>query len=463
MKNSNKIVSCILKRIRLKPKWQMIAATICFFSGNVLAIKISDYKPYRYDVSFTNPICQEYFYETPLETESGKLVKGKPKNAYCKPGDFLNVDKQKNNPHDKILQLIRDPKTKEIFMSYLSFSKKTIIDGLCEAIKTRNIKFTLVVDENNRKRGMDLVNSLAQCPNMKEQKAILNYPLIVTRGQSGRGKDKIGFSHNKIILINATQKDETRTIVFSSGNMSNGTTTHHENWHFLTTSSKSYFFQVHLCLKEGLLNHYASKSVFAEFIKGCRSKITVPEESDLKAFFVPGEGIKALEVLKSSFEKARTVRMATHRFSNKKIISFMRKALKDGTEVKLLLDDDLYWIGKMRRAVGRNNFREFVHVDNLVKEGLKAQYIETYADDVLKAKRVQLQHNKFFIFDNNDGMGSVFTGAGNITNSAFEKNFENFYLIKIPSVYFYFRLQYFYLWTNLGTSAKDMPTTFVLP
>ena len=102
-------------------------------------------------------------------------------------------------------------------------------------------------------------------------------------------------------------------------------------------------------------------------------------------------------------------------------------------------------------------------MDDLVKEGLKTRYIETYADDVLKAKRVQLQHNKFIIFTGKEGGGSVFTGAGNLTNAAFEKNFENFYIIKRPFVYFSFRLQYFHLWSNLGTNPSEMPSKLELP
>ncbi|MEE2743952.1 MAG: phospholipase D-like domain-containing protein, partial [Bdellovibrionota bacterium] len=109
------------------------------------------------------------------------------------------------------------------------------------------------------------------------------------------------------------------------------------------------------------------------------------------------------------------------------------------------------------------NFREFVHVDNLVKEGLKTSYVETYADDVLKARRVQLQHNKFFIFTGHKGEGAVFTGAGNITNAAFEKNFENFYFITRPFVYFSFRVQYHHLWNDLGTISSEMPSKLELP
>ena len=436
--------------------------SLCMFSMSAFSISISDYRPYKYELIFTNPICSNYYYKTPLDSENGELVRQKPKDAYCKPEDSANVDKQKNNPHYKILEWIRDKKTKEIFMSYLSFSKRSVVKELCQAIKKRNIKLTLIVDENSRKRGMELLDSLKKCPNKAYQNSSPNQPVILTRGNTGRGKDKIGFAHNKLILINPNQKGEVR-LAFSSGNMSNGTTTHHENWHFLTTSSETYFFQAHLCLKEGLLNHYASKSVFGAFIKDCRAKITAPEESDIKVFFVPGEGQEALELLKASFENSKEVRMATHRFSNKDIISFMSKSLKEGNLVKLLLDDDLYWTGKMRRSMGRNNFREFVHVDNLVREGLKTSYVETYADDVLNARRVQLQHNKFFIFTGYNGEGAVFTGAGNLTKAAFEKNFENFYFITRPFVYFSFRVQYHHLWNDLGTTSSEMPSKLELP
>ena len=427
------------------------------------AKKLSEYTPYNYDVLFTNPDCKEHFYEAPIISVKGNLIFNKPKNAYCRPEENTVVQKQKHTPFYKIKEWIRDPETKEIFMAYLSFSKKAIRDELCKAIEERGLKLTLIVDKNNKKRGMESLLDLKHCPSFRVGQDEISIPKVLTRGGEGKGKNKIGFAHNKLILINPHQKGKVK-LAFSSGNMSNGTTTHHENWHFITTNSESYFFQSHLCLKKGLLDYAISIDVFTKFMKECRAKIEAPEETDIKAFFVPAEGKEAIEAVKFEMGRASEIRMATHRFSSKKIIASMEKALERGAHIQFVFDDDLYWTSKLKRGIGRNLYREAVHVDSLIQKGLKVKYIETFADSVFGARKVQLQHNKFLIFTGPlHNSYSVFTGAGNLTGAAFQKNFENFYLIKDPAVYFMFRLQYYRFWNDMGTAAEDMPETLVLP
>ena len=436
---------------------------VSLISINAHAKKLSDYTPYNYDVLFTNPDCKEHTYKDPINSVKGELIYNKPKNAYCKPEENKKVEEQKHTPFYRIKEWIRDPETKEIFMAYLSFSKKAIRDELCTAIKERGLKLTLIVDKNNKKRGMESLLDLKSCPAFRIGQDGISIPEVLTRGGEGRGKNKIGFAHNKLILINPHQKGKVK-LAFSSGNMSNGTTTHHENWHFITTNSESYFFQSHLCLKKGLLDHASSIDVFTIFIKECRATIEAPEETDIKAFFVPAEGKEAMEALKSEMGHASEIRMATHRFSSKEIIASMEEALERGAHIQFVFDDDLYWTSKLKRGMGRNLYREAVHVDNLIQKGLKVKYIETFADSVFGARKVQLQHNKFLIFTGpmHDSY-SVFTGAGNLTGAAFQKNFENFYLIKDPAVYFMFRLQYYRFWNDMGTAAEDMPERLVLP
>jgi HKD family nuclease len=82
-------------------------------------------------------------------------------------------------------------------------------------------------------------------------------------------------------------------------------------------------------------------------------------------------------------------------------------------------------------------------------------------DDLENPVRMQLQHNKFVIFEFQRG-GSVFTGAGNLTTSAFENNFENFYMISIPEVVTQFQKQFDYMW-DISTSVEKMPRQLVNP
>ena len=73
-----------------------------------------------------------------------------------------------------------------------------------------------------------------------------------------------------------------------------------------------------------------------------------------------------------------------------------------------------------------------------------------------------LHHNKFMIF-RGETVNAVFTGAGNFTSTAFNENFENFYMITIPHVKQRFAWQYWHMWTQLASDPGDLPTENVMP
>lgn len=419
--------------------------------------KLTDFKPFQYEVLFTNPVCKTYKYNQPVMANNGEERVSKTKNAYCKGSDSRPSTNRANSPHQRLVDWIRDDNTKEIFLAYLSFSNRGIAKELCNAIKNRGIKVTLVFDSNNESDAgrMATANSLKKCqPGTSGGEA----PLVVTRGNVAG----LGYAHNKLFFVNPFDK-KTVKLAYSSGNMSSGTSTHHENWHFVTTSPKTHFSQAHHCLMEGMLNYAGSKKEYVNYIKECRNQIETEEEEDIQVFFVPGEGTQAMNAIAKSMRESHTLEMAAHRFSNGKLISLLGQALKEKAKVKLVVDDDMYYTGVYGQGMGRNMMQEFTKVDRLRRSGMKVQYVETYADDVFEPKRLQLQHNKFIIFHKDQDQGAVFAGAGNFTTSAFTRNFENFYHVSIPEVYQAFKKQYEYMWNELSTHYYDMPVELVLP
>lgn len=434
---------------------------ITLLSTSALAVSLKDYTPFEYEVLFTNPVCKQYYYNQDVVSNRGDELSSKTKDAYCKSSDSSKSRARKNSPHRRLKDWIRSPKTKEIFMAYLSFSNGDIQKELCNAIRYRNVKVTFVIDSNNESddNRMIQLRRLSKCrpKNVSDEEA--NLPEVYTSGNKGGAK----YAHNKVIFINPFDKNEVR-IGFSSGNMSSGTTTHHENWHFITTSPESYFSQAHHCLMEGILNHDSGKRAYTNYIKKCRSEIETEEESDIKTFFIPGEGNKALSTIKRAIKGSKKIDMAAHRFSYTALINAVKAQLKTKrTKVRLVVDDDIYWSGVYKRGMGRNSLMELGKVRSLEKAGMKTKYIETYANDVFDPTSLQLQHNKFLIFTFKNNTGAVFTGAGNLTGSAFSINYENFYYISIPEVFKAYEKQYTHFWNDLGDSARDMPTKLILP
>lgn len=394
-----------------------------------------------YEVLFTNPDCADYVYPTSstVVANDGTVLTQKPKGAYCSSADGAASGAQATSPQKRLVEWIDAPETHEVFFAYLSFSNRVVEQALCNAIQTRDLKVTMVLD---RETDLGAANRVLAC----QPQDPANAPRLELRGHDAT----IGFAHNKVFLVNP-HEDRVR-LVFSSGNLSSGLVTHHENWHFVTVAGTTHFAQAHVCLMEGMLDHYRTKQEYGTFIKQCRDAIPVGEEADLKTFFVPGDGGRAGNSLKAAIRGATSIGMAAHRFGYNVIRTEIGRRL-DGQNppaVRMVVDDDVWWAGHGDQTV-LNTHQEYGFVDTLVQKGMSVHYMET------NNGANQLHHNKFIVFDAPQGP-SAFAGAGNLTGTAFSDNFENFYMISIPSVVQAMADQHAHLY-ELATPADRLPAS----
>ena len=423
----------------------LLSITVLLFATTGFAKKLSDYTPYEWDVRFTNPTCATYEYDEPIKSRSGKLLTEKPKNAYCSRRDAKRSGARKSSPQYKMLEWINDPNTTEIFFTFLSFSNGTIQEALCDAIIERDVKVTFVLDS-----GTDLsrANKLLACKASEEH---LNPELHLRGHVSG-----MGYAHNKIVIINPNSEDEIK-ISFGSANMSSGIVLHHENWHFVTTSVESYFAQAHLCVMNAEIDHAESGRQFRGFMKRCLGNIDSPEESDVKLFFVPGQGKEATAQIEKALGWASEVKLAAHRFSYTRLIESLKEGLRNKDyKLKLVFDDDLFWVAHERGLERPNNRAEYRKAESLMKLGATARYIET------NHKVRLLHHNKFMVFKKGKRRAAFF-GAGNFTGTAFSTNLENFYYVTIPEVTGAMDKQHDHLYYKLGTAEGDLPRVQTAP
>lgn len=393
------------------------------------AVELSDYTPYDYDVRFTNPVCESYNYSQEVLSQNGDVLKSKPKNAYCKSSDLANNLGRAGTPSEKILGWIRSPDTKEIFMTYLSFSSQPVALALCEAMKTRQLKVQIVLDHETDTARVD---ELEACG-----KDLFEYHL---RGHV----PGIDFAHNKLFIVNPRGPSKEIKISFGSGNMTSGLVLHHENWHFITTSRESYFAQAHLCLMDAEISHASSGKEFTTYMKSCLAQITAPPESDIQVFFVPGLGGAAFQAIEKALSWSENVKLASHRFSFNKLNEALLSRLSQKLNLKLVFDDDIFWIN------APNTRHENTMVRNLEAQGAQVKFIETNHGQKL------LQHNKFIVFGA-PGRLETFVGAGNFTGTAFSSNWENFYYIKIRSVAEKMDAQFNHLYENLASDQQQLP------
>ena len=403
----------------------------------------------EYTVLFTNPVCKKYAYPAGQEvlSNAGAPLLNKPENVYCGPSDGAASSDRDTSPQKKLLDWIKDPETTEIFFAYLSFSNKVVGAEICKAVKERNVKVTFVLD---RETDLGAANTLLACepgngdPNLK--------PRMELRGHDA----SIGYAHNKVFMINP--RSEKPRIVFSSGNLSSGVVLHHENWHFLRVPARTHFAKAHVCLMDGMLDHYRTKQEYSTYIKTCRDGAGIGEESDLKTFFVPGDGGRAGQNVTTGIRTATQLGIAAHRFS----YSLLRRELDarfaagSPPEVKLVADDDIWWAGHGATPGSvPNTADEYGFVQTLEADGLKVRYMET------NNNAHYLHHNKFIVFTTPQG-DAAFAGAGNLTGTAFTDNFENFYWITVPHIVKAMKDQHEHLW-SLATPAENLPKTNVQP
>lgn len=429
----------------------IVLITITF---NAYAKSITEFQPYNYEVVFTNPECEGYKYNVPVLSNDGNLLVARPENVFCKKEDRNKNLLRQSTPNYKIRSLIADKNVKELFLTFLSFSDEDVANELCKAVEQRNIKVTFIVDSSGdtaaqREKALKMFNKVGNCRADNTLEENINIPRMELRGNV----EGLGFAHNKLILAHYDDPNKV-TIVFGSANMSAGTLTHHENWHFLTTSKKTHFYKAHECLREGMLEHGSSKESFETFIKDCRASISIPLEDDIELFMIPGDGKVAMDNLISNTKKAQSVDIAVHRFSHQALTNAIANAAKV-KPVRFVADDDLYWSARLQKRIGANTKSESVFLNKLENAGVQFSFLQT------NDKIWQLHHNKFMIFNFENGSSALHTGAGNFTYSAFTKNYENFYFIKIPAVVDAFKEQYEKLYNQLGTYPEKLPETYL--
>jgi hypothetical protein len=422
----------------------------------------------NYEVLFTNPPCPAYAYADGANVRSfaGEPLATKPQGAFCKPGDAAAAGALPTSPQARMVEWIRDPATEEVFFAFLSFSNRVVLGELCSAIESRGVKVRFVLDQ-----GTDLqaANSLLACrpPVGQEDRA----PVLVTRGSSSR------LQHVKVFMVNPNAPS--MRIAFGSGNLSSGLTLHHENWNFVTLGADTHFARAHRCLAQGLLDHAARSDTFAKFLLACRAAIPFPEETDARVFFAPTQGAAATSALEAAIEGATDVFVAAHRLSSDALFAALEKGLRrtvpSPARVRLVADDDLFWAGRGVPLDRGNNRFEWFGLKGLLSAGLEPRWVQT------NSRISQFHHNKFIVASHaaeapgGPGGGApsasnarrakntVFTGAGNFTDAAFEKNFENHYVIQIPAIVDAYQRQANTLWNTLATPTEGLPNAFTEP
>jgi len=407
-----------------------------------------DYK--TYDVLFTNPLCRDYTYPSAVDSADGTTqLTQKPKNVWCSRSDIPASAARESSPQNKLLSWLTPLGAgDDVFMAFLSFSNTAIQTELCNAIG-RGASVTFVLDSKS-----PASDKLEACGGT-----------VLLRGHAG----SIGYAHNKTVIINGHGDSEYMKMTFSSGNMSSGVVTHHENWHFIDVKRDSYFAQAHVCLMDAQISEEATagKGQYRTFLRTCRENITALEEDDIKAFFIPSsdDRSRAERYMLGAIDDAKKIDLGAHRFGHSGLIGKLRTKLDAGSlTLRMVADDDLYWLDPEAgpsHETGDNDHFEAENVASLEEAGgdkFEIRYFETNHSEHL------LHHNKYLVYRR--ASGSVFgllAGAANLTKTGFNDNFENIYFIKVPSVLEAFDTQFARVWDGEKASPDEQDPPIATP
>jgi phosphatidylserine/phosphatidylglycerophosphate/cardiolipin synthase-like enzyme len=417
-----------------------------------------------YDVLFTNPVCQTYSYDEPVESADGEvMLEQKPQNVYCTREDAEASGQRPESPEFRLVEWVSAlDDGDELFLAYLSYSNRVVGQALCDAAE-RGVDVTFVLDKNTARS-----DELEACGGT-----------VLIRGHQG----SVGFAHNKIFMVNPNrpgpgdEDEDFMRLSFGSGNMSSGAVLHHENWHFLEVARDSFFVESHRCLIEALVDPAKTdgKGAFRRAMNDCRADIEFEEEDDIKAYFIPAleDSRAATAKLVESIEAAASVDIGAHRFSYTEMVNALADRIASDADftVRLVADDDLYWLRPINDAspeqVGPNDFFEADKVDQLAAAGEEGQFEVRYMET--NHSLHLLHHNKFLIFSDMEGQpDGVLCGSANLTGTGFEGNLENIYYIDIPHVVDAYKAQYARFWDGetrsddeaeppVATMSIDMP------
>lgn len=411
-----------------------------------------------YDVLFTNPLCQEYGYDEPVPTADGSGERtGKPRNVYCAKTDFAASAERPTSPQHRLVEWLRATgEGDEIFAASLSFSNTAVAAELCAAAE-RGASVTVVLDGAGA-----LSEEVEACGGR-----------VLLRGHAG----SIGYAHNKLILINpkgpgpADADPAFQRLAFGSGNLSSGLVLHHENWHFVEVARETYFARAHACLMDAQLSDEATagKTAYRTFLNDCRAAIPHAPESDISTYFIPSldDSRKLTERMVANVRRyTSSVDIGVHRFGHADLVDALatRLANDDDYEVRMVADDDLYWLDPAAGSsakVGLNDYFEADNVEELAHAGgsrFEIRYLETNHGEHL------LHHNKYLLFRNSHGRAtSLLAGAANLTSTGFKDNFENVYWIRIPHVLRQFEGQMKRVWDGERLDGDDQDPPVATP
>ena len=445
---------------------------------------------------------------TGIETIGGSIRQTIPAGVFCDDDDreasLVRAEdsaiRDTDSPYLRVFDWLDTLKPGDkAFVASMSFSSNEVATALC-AKAVAGVEVKVFLHEPGRPNTAFTILQECQTSEGSAALELIQYP---------KGRERL--AHMKTIVLEYLNPQHDAALqgkvryTFQSANLSSsGLWGHHENWSFITSTNDHWLAQDHLCLRDTVSDENLSDlNNFYTSLTRCRDEKNITSrrlvDQDIQAFFTPvfsNAGYNDRRALRTMLAeelgRSQKVQIAIHHLTDRQLLAALEAGLRAGDfELELLLDDDLFWTdfasssrpyvdenerryyepldysrrcdwGKTRDEAERcfTIFRraEYLSIrDYLIAAGARVKYIEA------NHLGFKLFHHKFMIFTYRqpvDGYRSaVFTGAGNFSKSGFERNFENYYLVRRPGFVEAFKINFERLF-QLGVDRQQLPITW---
>lgn len=389
------------------------------------------------------PACGPYTYAQ--EVRNGRtpsaVVVSKPLNIYC---TALDEGKPSTRAFEAMNALLSKAPIQNLAIAYFAIEDERLINSICRAMEVSpTMQLNVIVRSDAFMPPLEKLTRCAKAAGAKE-------PTIFYRGHTSK---EVRAFHYKILMVEYLAGGDA-TIVVGSGNLAGGLRGFFDNWNIVTATPQSDFARAHRCLlDQAMASNPSTQKALVDSQSKCFGTNKVGTFNDKRVVYVlPAHANSLLQAISAVTNGADTIDVGMQGVGNKRILNILKRALNNGSKVRLIVDDDLYWAGQCKCDGKFNSYSEYVNwLAPLIVNGAEVRYMQTnhhYPGQ-------NLFHHKVLIARKASG-SFVLTGAANFTASAFSTNYENNYIFggAVARLYEAWFDDY---WANKATAREDMP------
>lgn len=384
--------------------WQAVSLTLAtVFAAPSSVAQVAD-------LQFTHPKCSLQNYVVPVKDKKGSVIKSKPENVYC-------ISSDRNRPENLLLQqrfrnifTRTDRKILSIRVYAYRFSDTELLNALCEAA-VKGASVSMVVSGGSDGEQEDASESpyevkfLEKCRDqnsLRERIRVGIYP----------GSRSIPSFHPKLYLVE--YDNNTMAMVVGSGHPGRGLTINFDHWLFFDALTSSDVWKSATCFADAVEKITMDKlGVHDAFPSYAACAIPKGPNQLIYSYYMPMERASFVSALDAVVRGAHSIDIAVFSVGNPDMLAALLAALRQGGQLRLLLDDDMSWAFKYPCSncnASPEEMRDWVYP--LMEAGAEIRFMETNHHC-----RANLLHQKLMITKSAEKT-TVLLGSSNFTRAA---------------------------------------------